>query len=204
MQHSLRHLVALLALSGMAVSLVGCGGSGPRVTRTEASQQVDLSGNWNATDSMQVANTMIAEVMTRPWHTSFRTANQRNPRVQVHRVIVRGTGDVIDTQIFTNDIVREFINSGLVDAFSATDERDDTREVLADQDVHASAATRSEAFQETGSDFILRGTILVQDDQAGRTRQRFYQVDLNLTNIQTQQMVWMGSHRISKIVERRR
>lgn len=198
----MRPLLVLLAAAPFALALVGCGGT--KVTRTEASQQIDLSGNWNATDSQQVAKAMIADVMTRPWHTAFRTANNRNPRVQVHRVVVRGTGDVIDTQIFTNDIVREFINSGLVDAFSATDERLDTREVLADQDVNASADTRKEAFQETASDFILRGTILVQDDQAGRTRQRFYSVDLNLTNIQTQQMVWMGNHKISKIVERGR
>jgi len=198
----MRSIMLALAAIPLTFALTGCGGT--KITRTDPSQQIDLSGNWNATDSQDVAKAMIADVMTRPWHSNFRTANGRNPRVQVHRVVVRGTGDVIDTQIFTNDIVREFINSALVDAFSSTDEREDTREVLKDQDVNASAETRKEAFQEIGSDFILRGTILVQDDQEGRTRQRFYSVDLNLTNIKTQQMVWMGNKKISKIVERSR
>lgn len=199
----LRILILAAAALPLMLALSGCGG-GPRITRTAADQEVDLSGNWNSTDSRQVANAMIADVMTRPWHTQFRSENNRNPRVQVHNVVVRGTGDYIDTQIFTNDIVREFINSGLVDAYSASSEREDTREVLADQDRHASADTRQEAFAETGTDFILRGTILTQDDQSGRTRHRYYSVDLNLTHIQTQRIVWQGNHRISKVVQRRR
>lgn len=196
----MRQLLIPLLITISTLAFVGCGGT--KITRVDASQQVDLSGNWNATDSQQVAKTMIADVMTRPWVTNFMTKEGRKPRVQVDQVIVRSNGDIIETEIFTNDMVREFINSGQVSALSDLAMRQRQNQVLQALDANASEESRKNAFAQISPDFILRGTILVQDDQAGDTRQRFYSIDLNLSDTETSELVWMGNHKISKIVER--
>lgn len=196
----MRQLLIPLLITIPTLAFVGCGGT--KITRVDASQQVDLSGNWNATDSQQVAKTMIADVMTRPWVTNFMTKEGRKPRVQVDQVIVRSNGDIIETEIFTNDMVREFINSGQVSALSDLAMRQRQNQVLQALDANASEESRKNAFAQISPDFILRGTILVQDDQAGDTRQRFYSIDLNLSDTETSELVWMGNHKISKIVER--
>jgi uncharacterized protein (TIGR02722 family) len=192
-----------ITIAAAGFGLVGCGG-GNEVTRTESNVQIDLSGNWNATDSQMVANAMIADVMTRPWHSDFSGSEGRKPVVKVGRVVVHSNGDIIDTDIFTNDIVREFINSGRVKAVRATGDEWQTRGELKDQDKYSSAETRKESFQETGADYLLTGSIKVQDDKAGRKTQKFYSVDLQLEDIQKGELVWLGNKKISKLVERSR
>jgi len=41
------------------------------VKRISPDQQIDLSGRWNDVDSKLVAQEMIKDVMSRPWHNNF-------------------------------------------------------------------------------------------------------------------------------------
>lgn len=213
----LRPLVPLCACALLLLGLVACGGT--RVTRGDTNQTLDLSGNWNAEDSRLVAQAMVMGetnaaqpygglnrvygILEHPWHTDFKAQHRgEKPVLKVGRVIVRSNGDVIDTQIFTDDIRRALINSGQVRVVASNSENWQTRNEQADQDVHASEATRKEAFQEIGSDYLLQGTIKVQDDKAGRTTEKFYSIDLVLTHVKSQEIVWQGNKKIRKIVER--
>ena len=111
------------------------------------------------------------------------------------------TAEVINTDIFLNDLRRAFIKSGRVDVVSSSTEADITREEIADQQQHASAATQKAARQETGADFMISGAINVQNDQEGRKAVRFYSVDLFLTDVQTRRQVWAGNKKLKKFVE---
>lgn len=195
-------LLLPLALLGTAF-LGGCGG-GTQVERTDSDEVIDLSGNWNDTDSQQVAAAMIADVMNRPWHSNFRTQENRNPVVKVGDVYVRSNGDVIDTDIFTKDITREFVNSGLVDAVRARGEESQIRDERVDQDRNASNDTRKRNRQELGADYLMTGAIKVQDDREGRQAVKFYSVDLQLEDIESGRLVWVGNKKIKKKVTRAR
>ena len=144
---------------------------------------------------------MISDSLSFPWLEQFAAKNGRKPVVRLDRVTVRSDGEVINTDIFLNDIRRAFIKSGRVTIVSSAVEADVTRAELRDQDVHASEATRKEAFQETGADFMMHGAINVQNDQEGRQQVRFYSVDLFLTNVQTREQVWPGNKKIKKVVQ---
>ena len=100
-------LILLAALSTGSVVLTGCGKT---VERVDQNTVIDLSGNWNDVDSKQTAEAMIAGAFKNPWADNFRAKSGKNPTVKVGRVIVRTDGDVINTEIFTNDLLREFIN----------------------------------------------------------------------------------------------
>ncbi len=190
---------ALLLLPATLALTTGCGQT---VTRTQENAVIDLSGNWNATDSREVADALIADCLTFPWADQFKAKNNRIPVVKVGRVKVVTNGDVVNTEIFTNDLLRALLRSGKAQPVASNSENDQAREERKQQEVHASEDTRKESFQETGTDFLILGTINVQDDQAGGKKQKFYSTDLKMTDVKTQQQVWIGNKKISKLVER--
>jgi PBP1b-binding outer membrane lipoprotein LpoB len=199
MRATLRLTIALLVPALAMMS--GCGDT--KVTRESPNSVRDLSGNWNATDSRETAEALINQFLTRSWADDFRTAhNGQKPIVKIGRIVVRSNGDVIATDIFTNDLITALVDSGKARAVASNSETDQAREERKEQDVHASEATRKESFQELGADFLILGAINVQDDQDGGRKQKFYAVDLQLTDIKTQEQVASASKKISKYVER--
>lgn len=193
-------ILALLALPTISF-MSGCGE--PQVVRTESSAVRDLSGDWNATDSRETAEAMIADCTSRPWADNYaKTHPGKLPVVKVGKVIVRSNGDVINTDIFTNDLIRSLLNSGKAEIAASNQLNDQAREERKEQDVNSSEDTRKESFQETGSDFLIVGTINVQDDQADGKKQKFYSVDLMMTDVKTNKQMWIGNHKIAKDVTR--
>jgi PBP1b-binding outer membrane lipoprotein LpoB len=192
--------VAILLLPATLALTTGCGGT--TVTRVDEKTDVDLSGNWNAGDSRRVSEKLIAQALQSPWADDYKRINNRLPVVKIGRIKVITNGDVVNTDIFANDLVRALINSGKVEAVASNSEVEEARQERKDQDVNASEKTRKESFQETGTDYLIIGAINVQDDQAGGKHHKYYSTDLKLIDVKTQKMVCPMNEKISKIVER--
>ena len=54
-----------------------------------------------------------------------------------------------------------------------------------------------------GADFMLQGTINSIVDSYKKEQVVYYQVDLELTNLETNEVVWMGDKKIKKQVSDR-
>ncbi|MEN3013152.1 MAG: penicillin-binding protein activator LpoB [Endomicrobiia bacterium] len=175
----------------------------PTVTRIDVSEQIDLSGEWNDTDSQLVAAEMIKDALSRPWIDEFVSKKKQKPRIIVGTVKNR-SHEHINTQTFVKDLERELINSGRVVFVASKEERQEIREEKLDQMMHASAATRKQLGEEWGADFILQGQINTILDQAGNKTVKYYQVELEMVNILTHEKVWIGQKKIKKLVERPR
>ena len=65
-----------------------------------------------------------------------------------------------------------------------------------------SAAFPDFAPDETAADFMIIGEINTIIDQKGGTSARFYQVNLELHDIETTRKVWIGEKKIKKLVKR--
>jgi PBP1b-binding outer membrane lipoprotein LpoB len=52
-----------------------------------------------------------------------------------------------------------------------------------------------------GADYILQGSINSIVDAHKRKKEVFYQVNLELTNIETNEVVWIGDKKIAKLVK---
>ena len=50
----------------------------------------------------------------------------------------------------------------------------------------------------------MTGEINSIEDREGGTQITYYQVDLALTNIETNEKIWLGQKKIKKIIERKR
>jgi uncharacterized protein (TIGR02722 family) len=183
----------------LAVALLaGCGAS-KTVSRVEPDQAIDLSGDWNDTDSRLVAEEMIKDVLGRPWLGDFKGDRKRAPVVIVGTVRNR-TSEHIATTAFTKNLERELINSGRVEFVANKEERTEVRDERTDQQEFSSAETLKKFQQETGADFMLRGDITSIIDAEGGTQVKYYQVNLELVNIETNKKAWLGEKKLKKVV----
>ena len=193
-----RHLFTAATLVLTALLLAGCGAS-KTVSRVEPGQTIDLSGDWNDTDSRMVAEEMIKDVLARPWVGEFKGDKKRSPDVIVGTVKNRSS-EHIPTVPFIKNLERELINSGRVNFVASKEERTEVREERADQQENASPESVKKFQQEAGADFMLRGDISTIIDQEGGEKVKFYQVNLELINLETNRKAWVGEKQIKKYV----
>ncbi len=186
----------LAGLSLAASLLAACGGT--KVSRVSHDSVIDLSGRWNDTDSRLVAEEMLRDCLNAPWYNSY-AAQSRTPTVIVGSVRNR-SHEHISAETFIKDMERYLINSGKVDFVANSAERDQLRDEKADQARHASVETRSLAGEESGAELMLLGTINSIVDKEGGRSVVFYQVNLELVNIETNRKLWIGDKKIKKYV----
>jgi penicillin-binding protein activator len=192
-------VLAIAAAAAVSLFVLGCGES-KTVTRVEPGQAIDLSGDWNDTDSKMVAEEMVKDVLTRPWISDFKGEKNRTPVVIVGTVRNRTTEHIASTA-FTKNLERELVNSGRVDFVASKEERSEVRDERTDQLEYSSPESLKKFQQETGADFMLRGDITSIVDQVEGARVKYYQVNLELVNIETNKKVWIGEKKIKKLVE---
>ena len=201
----MKRYLAQIACFSMVVMLAAAGcGSGKRVTRLDPSEVVDLSGRWNDTDSQQVAQRMIMDCLNHTWITEFTSSNSgKKPVVIVGSIRNRGL-EHIPSATFITDIERAFVNSGRVSVVASAEERGELREERLDQRANASLDTIKEMGRELGADYMMTGEVNTIEDREGGEQVLFYQVDLTLTNIETNQKVWIRPEKVKKFIQRKR
>ncbi len=172
------------------------------VTRIDTGEVVDLSGRWNDTDSRLVSEEMVTDCLNHPWISEHLRKHGKNPVIIVGIIRNKST-EHIPVMTFISDIERAFINSGLVDVVAAATERGELREEREDQSRYASEETVKQFGRELGADYMLNGYISSIIDQEKGKKVIYYQVDLTLTDIETNKKVWIGQKKIKKFVERK-
>ena len=193
-----KHLVVAI----MFVAFIG-GCASTRVERVKPEEVIDLSGRWNDTDSRLVAEEMIKDSLSRPWLDSFVEKNKKQPTVIVGAVVNR-SHEHINVQTFTKDLERELTNSGQVRFVASAGEREEIREERTDQMIHATEETAKGVGKEIGADYMLKGVInTIQDEEKG-TKVIYYQINLEMIDIENNIKVWLGDKKIKKVIERRR
>lgn len=187
----------LSTLFALCLVLVACSTS---VKRIDVNETVDLSGQWNDTDSRLVSEEMIQDALSRPWVSNFTRKRGRPPAVIVGTVR-NLSHEHINVRTFVADMERALVNSGRVDFVAAKGEREEVREEREDQDFNASEETRNAMGQEMGADFMLKGEINTILDQNGSKYVMLYQVDLHMISMKNNRKVWLGQKKIKKLVK---
>ena len=174
--------------------------SSRKVTRVNEEKQIDLSGRWNDTDSRLVAEEMIKDVLERPWLPNFVNKEGRRP-VMIVGLVRNKTHEHISAETFIKDMEREFVNSGRVTVVQAREAREELRDERADQQEFASVTTMKHWGLEKGADFMMQGVINSIVDADQKESVVLYQVDLELSNLETNEKVWIGNKKIKKLVQ---
>ena len=193
----------LVALLGVIVSgLVGCGAE-TRVTRVDSGVVTDLSGRWNDTDSQMVAESMVKEALEYPWLNTFSQSKRRQPVVVVGTVI-NNSHEHINVDTFVTDLERELTNSQKVTFVAGKSEREEVRTERKEQAMYAREDTQKAPGKEIGADYMMKGTIATILDEADGVKAMFYQVDLQMVDLESNAKVWFGQKKIKKVIEKKR
>lgn len=191
--------ISKILLAASLVALIGCGKT---VKRIESDSVVDLSGRWNDTDSRLVAEEMLNDCLNRPWYqATLQAKGGQLPTVVVGQVRNK-SHEHINVETFIKDMQRTLINSGKVEFVANATEREELRNELSSQAGNATDETRKEAGQEIGADLMLTGSLNSIVDQEDGEQVIFYQIDLELTDVQSHRKLWIGDKKIKKYIKK--
>ena len=182
----------------MLVVFFSCS-SAPVVTRVAENEIIDLSGNWNDTDSKLVAEEMVADSVAKPWIENFIKEKQNKPKIIVGTVLNK-SDEHINTETFVKDLEIALLNTGKATFVADKNQRNEIRNERMDQADFANSATVKKFGKETGADFMLKGQINTITDSAKSTTLKYYQIELELIDIENNEKVWIGQKKIKKVV----
>ena len=180
--------------------LQGCGSR--NITRVNTNETIDLSGRWNDSDARMVADEMIADLLTAKWVINYQRMAGKRPVIVVG-LMENKSHEHINSETFIKDLEKAIVRDGNIRLVVAGEKRNELRKERAEQQNYASPETIKKWGRELGADFILQGTINSIVDTYKRQQVVMYQVDLQLTNIETNEVVWIGDKKIKKYIKDR-
>lgn len=192
-------LVIVGTLVGAFSLLQSCSNT-KQVTRVSEDAVIDLSGRWNETDSRLVAEEMVSDMLMRPWLEEFEKGIGRRPVVIVG-LVKNKSHEHIATDTYIKDMEKAILNSGKVRLVQAGEAREELRKERADQNEFATESSAAKWGKELGADFMLQGLVNSIVDANKKQKVVFYQTDLELINLETNEKVWIGDKKIKKLVE---
>ncbi|NJB82412.1 penicillin-binding protein activator LpoB [Wenyingzhuangia aestuarii] len=188
----------IVALSVLGVfTITSCS---RKITRVATDEQIDISGRWNDTDARLSAEALSDQIVMGDWIHEFRTQTGKKPTVIVG-LVRNKSHEHIDAELFTIEVEKALVKHQVAKVVQGGEMRNELRAERADQQTNASVSTVKKFGLETGADFMLQGTINSVVDALKKQKVVYYQVDLVLTNIQTNEKVWFGDKKIKKYIK---
>ena len=178
----------------LTIALInGC--ANRKITRVDPNETIDLSARL-------VSEEMIGDLLTSAWIPRYLKANDKRPVVVVG-LVENKSHEHINSETFIKDVEKAIIRDGNIRLVVAGEKRNELRKERAEQQDYASPETTKKWGKELGADFILQGTINSIVDSYKKQKVVTYQIDLQLTNIETNEVVWMGDKKIKKQISDR-
>lgn len=197
----MKRMMAVVLLAGFGGVMASCGPTYRDVRRVPPETVVDVDYRFDDEDARQVWQGMVNDATFRGWSDRWiQEHGGRRPIIIIGR-IRNNTQDYINTNLFTRNFEREMLNSGKVRVVSARDDRGELRDERLQGQEWNSPETRKVMKNELGADLMLLGDIndVQERSLSGRTVVKYYQVNLDLTDIETNEKVWIGSVDVKKV-----
>jgi PBP1b-binding outer membrane lipoprotein LpoB len=196
---------ALISAAGTVVLLVtfaaGPGGCATYrvVERADPREVLDYQARFDEDDAREVSSHLVADALNQSWLDRWHADHGDRPVVIVGGV-ANDTSDYIETRLITKALERELLSSGRVALVAAADQRGPIRaERRQGQDWNRPETVKRMA-HELGADMMLTGWI-GENVEVSRNRARrihYYQVSLELLDVESNQKTWIGAHEIEK------
>lgn len=190
----------LVAISVGLIALTSLESCTRKVSRVDVEETIDLSGRWNDTDARLAAEELVFQSVTADWINEYREANGKKPVIIVG-LVRNKTHEHINAETIIKEIENEFIKTRKARIVQGGKMREELRAERADQQTNASNSTVKKFGLEMGADFMLQGSINSTVDSYKNKKVVYYEIDLELTNIQTNEKVWLGDKKIKKFVK---
>ena len=189
----MRSLIYLILL----VFLFSCARS---VSRIDPGQQIDLSGRWNDSDSRQVSNKMISDLLASEKFKEYVKQLGKKPTIIVG-LVRNKTSEHIESEAYIKKLELAIFNSGAADLVESDSFRDKLRQERAQQQDFSDPATVAKWGKEVGANLMLFGEMTSETDLYQKERVVNYITTLFLTDMETDKRVWYGQEEIKKYVK---
>jgi len=190
----------VIIVSVCLIALVMSESCSRKVMRVDTSKQMDISGRWNDTDSRLAAEELIDQITLANWITDHVQEYGKKP-VMIVGLVRNKSHEHIESETFIKDMEKAIIKRQRVRLVQGGKMREELRSERADQQDNSSISTMKKFGLETGADYILQGNINSIVDAHKREKVVYYQIDLELTNLETNEKVWIGDKKIKKYVK---
>ena len=170
------------------------------VSRVSPDQSIDLSGRWNDTDSRQVADKMINQLLTSEKFKEYSKTSGKKPAIIVGMVRNK-TSEHINADTYIKKLELAIYNSGVAELVESDGFRDKLREERAQQQDFSNPETVSKWGEEVGADLMLFGEMTSETDLYNNKRVVNYITTLFLTDTETNKRVWYGQEEIKKFIK---
>ncbi|MHC4141354.1 MAG: penicillin-binding protein activator LpoB [Planctomycetota bacterium] len=196
---------ALIGAAGPVVLLVtfaaGLGGCATYrvVERADPREVLDYQARFDEDDAREVSRHLVVDALNQPWIDRWHADHGDRPVVIVGDV-ANDTSDYIETRLITKALERELLNSGRVTLVAAADQREQLRVERRQGQDWSRTETVKRMAHELGADMMLMGWI-GENVEVSRSRDRriqYYQVSLELLDVESNRKTWIGAHEIEK------
>lgn len=173
-----------------------------QVQRIETDQTIDLSGRWNDSDSKAVSDEMIKQLLHDKWIMEYSSQNPDKRPILIVGLVKNKSHEHIDANTFIKDIEKAIIQDGSARLVQAREKREALRTERVDQQDYASTETAKNWGLELGADYMLQGTINSIVDTYKKEKIIYYQINLELSHLETNEIVWIGEKKIKKYMNK--
>jgi penicillin-binding protein activator len=169
------------------------------VSRVDPKESIDLSGRWNDSDSRQVADKMINDLLGSDKFKIYAQALGKKPVIIVG-LIRNKTSEHIDSDNYIKKVELAIYNSGVADLAESDAFREKLREERAQQQEFSDPNTMSQWGKEAGANLMLFGEMTSETDVYNSKRVVNYITTLFLTDMETNKRIWYGQLEIKKLI----
>lgn len=170
-------------------------------TYNDPAQAEIVDDKWNETDARKTATSLIQQVLSKPWLAVYEAKYKQKPVVIVDDVANR-TDEHIDTKALTEYMQDELINSGKVRFLNAEKRKQILEEIKYQNSGTTAEGSKKTLGKQIGADFMLGGAISSSVHTQGGLKTVTYQTAMNLTDLESTEMVWSGKELIKKRFKR--
>jgi len=162
-----------------------------------------IDDRWNDTDARKTSEILIRSMLEKPWIAEFKGQHKGERPVVVVADIANRTDEHIETKAIGDGIRDELINSGKI-RFIDGDRRKQILEEMRYQNDSGmvSKSSAKKKGNQIGADYMLSGTLTsLVNEEKGR-KNVVYQTVLQLTDLETSEMVWSQKYVVKKRFKR--
>lgn len=180
-------LVVVVALLGTGLTTAK-----PRIKRKDAKEAVTLTTRLESTDLQDIAAKMVDSLLKHPLLAEGRpivTMGRLTDNAKIGGAEIKGIQDKIRTALVQSGKIR----------FVASDMRNQILDENAYQESGlVNKQTASMSGNATGAQFIIGGEVVSIETQAGKLRDVYYKLTLNMVDLESQIIEWSDEKEIRK------
>lgn len=185
--------------AGFAVALLS--GCATTVGYRDAGEASTMTTQFSRADIQQNIMAMVDSMLTSPG-LDRKLSQQfagKTPTISVTHIRNETYQMGLNLTAMTDSIRTKLINSGKFDFIDTSSDEEMMAEMMRDHNSALTDQSQTVAFgQQASADYILNGTLVEMQESAGRTKESYYKLNMNLINKRTGKIDWADEKEIRK------